>query len=574
MISFDGLPGDLVEEMADAGLDPLDVYAHVVAALGEDLPGAQGDLTSEATIPEDARGVADFAARDAGVVAGLSVAAMVLHTVMGDEVVVEDRVLEGSHVRGGEVVMRASGPIRGLLTAERTALNLVCHLSGVATATDAWVTALEGTKARVLDTRKTLPGLRALQKYAVRCGGGVNHRFSLSDLALVKDNHVIAAGGVLPAYEAVRAAHPDLPVEVEVTDLDQLRQLLDAGCDRILLDNMDTETMAEAVRITDGRATLEASGGLTIERARDVARTGVDFISVGALTHSVRVFDIGMDLSPHHATRSARAAAGTPKSPGDESLLAADIGNSHTVLGLVDDGKVIRDWRVATSEHRTADEWAVLLRGLLGDDVEHVTGIAVCATVPAVLQEWRLMLADHFADVRSVVVEPGVRTGVPVLMDNPREVGSDRIINALAAATEYGGPAIVVDFGGTATTFDVVSAKGQYIGGSIAPGIEISLDALGERGAQLRKVELVRPRSVIAKNTVEALQSGMLFGVASLVEGIVGRMIVELGADPADVRVVATGYLAPLVVDECRCFTDHAPWLTLRGLELVFARNT
>ncbi len=256
------------------------------------------------------------------------------------------------------------------------------------------------------------------------------------------------------------------------------------------------------------------------------------------------------------------------------TLLAADIGNSHTVLGLVDDGKVTRDWRVATSEHRTADEWSVLLRGLLGDDIEHVTGIAVCATVPAVLQEWRLMLADHFADVRSVVVEPGVRTGVPVLMDNPREVGSDRIINALAAATEYGGPAIVVDFGGTATTFDVVSAKGQYIGGAIAPGIEISLEALGERGAQLRKVELVRPRSVIAKNTVEALQSGMLFGVASLVEGIVGRMIVELGADPADVRVVATGYLAPLVVDECRCFTDHAPWLTLRGLELVFARNT
>ena len=256
------------------------------------------------------------------------------------------------------------------------------------------------------------------------------------------------------------------------------------------------------------------------------------------------------------------------------SLLAADIGNSHTVLGLVDDGVVSRDWRVATSAHRTADEWAVLIRGLLGDDVDHITGIAVCATVPAVLQEWRLMLADHFADIRSVVVEPGVRTGVPVLMDNPREVGSDRIINALAAATEYGGPAIVVDFGGTATTFDVVSAKGQYVGGAIAPGIEISLDALGRRGAQLRKVELVRPRSVIAKNTVEALQSGMLFGVASQVEGIVARMIAELGAEPAGVHVVATGYLAPLVLDECRCFTDHAPWLTLRGLELVFARNT
>ena len=166
----------------------------------------------------------------------------------------------------------------------------------MATATRAWVDALEGTGARVLDTRKTLPGWRALQKYAVRCGGGVNHRFSLSDRAMVKDNHVIAAGGVVPAYEAVRDANPGLRVEVEVTDLDQLRALLEAGCTEVLLDNMDSETMAEAVRITAGRATLEASGGLTIERAREVGATGVDFISVGALTHSVRVFDLGLDL--------------------------------------------------------------------------------------------------------------------------------------------------------------------------------------------------------------------------------------------------------------------------------------
>jgi nicotinate-nucleotide pyrophosphorylase (carboxylating) len=158
------------------------------------------------------------------------------------------------------------------------------------------VAALEGTQARVLDTRKTLPNLRALQKYAVRCGGGVNHRFGLSDLAMVKDNHVIAAGGVLPALDAVRAAHPDVPVEVEVTDLDQLVELLDAGCERILLDNMTDDQMAEAVRITGGRATLEASGGLTLDRARDVAETGVDYISVGALTHSVVVLDLGMDL--------------------------------------------------------------------------------------------------------------------------------------------------------------------------------------------------------------------------------------------------------------------------------------
>jgi type III pantothenate kinase len=255
------------------------------------------------------------------------------------------------------------------------------------------------------------------------------------------------------------------------------------------------------------------------------------------------------------------------------SLLAADIGNAHTVLGLISDGEVSADWRVATDERRTADEWSVLIRGLVGEQLDAVDGVAVCATVPAVLHEWRDMLSRHFPDVPHVVVEPGVRTGVPILMDNPREVGSDRIINALAAATIYGGPAIVVDFGGTATTFDVVSEKGQYVGGAIAPGIEISLEALGRRGAQLRKVELLRPRSVIAKNTVEALQSGMLFGVASQVEGIVARMTAELGADPANVTVIATGYLAGLVLDECRCFTAHSPWLTLKGLEMVFVRN-
>ena len=291
---YDALPTALVAEMDDAGLDPKAVYDAVVTAIEEDLPG--DDVTSAATIPATARGVADFASREPGVVAGLSVAAMVLHYVMGDEVTVTDRLPDGTRVVPGDVVMRVEGPTRGLLTAERTALNYASHLSGVATATAQWVAALEGTRARVLDTRKTLPNYRALQKYAVRCGGGVNHRFSLSDMAMVKDNHVVAAGGVVPAYQAVREAHPDLPVEVEVTDLDQLRELLEAGCDRILLDNMDAATMAEAVQIADGRASLEASGGLTLERAREVARTGVDFISVGALTHSVKVFDLGMDL--------------------------------------------------------------------------------------------------------------------------------------------------------------------------------------------------------------------------------------------------------------------------------------
>ena len=295
---YDLLPVELIAELTAAGLEPHSVYDAIATALAEDLPaGGPGvDVTSEATIRADARGTADFGAREDGVIAGLGVAALVFAYVLGDEVEITGRIADGTRVRAGDVVMRVSGPVKGLLTAERTALNFACHLSGVATATAGWVEALAGTRARVLDTRKTLPGYRALQKYAVRCGGGVNHRFSLSDMALVKDNHVVAAGGVLPAFEAVRSRYPDLPVEVEVTDLQQLGELLDAGCSRILLDNMSTELMAEAVRINDGRAVLEASGGLTFDRAREVAETGVDFISVGALTHSVQVFDIGMDL--------------------------------------------------------------------------------------------------------------------------------------------------------------------------------------------------------------------------------------------------------------------------------------
>jgi type III pantothenate kinase len=255
-------------------------------------------------------------------------------------------------------------------------------------------------------------------------------------------------------------------------------------------------------------------------------------------------------------------------------LLCADIGNSHTTIGLLDDGDVVDHWRVATDERRTADEWGVLLRGLLHDSPVDgpLRGVAVCATVPAVLHEWRDMLRTYHGDKPLVIVERGVKTGVPVLMDNPREVGTDRIVNALAASQLFGGPAIVVDFG-TATTFDVVSAKGEYVGGAIAPGIDISLEALGRRGAQLRKVELMRPRTVIAKNTVEALQSGILYGFASQVDGIVARMRGELRLQRDELTVIATGGLAPLVVDECSEITDHQPWLTLLGLEIVFDRN-
>ena len=259
------------------------------------------------------------------------------------------------------------------------------------------------------------------------------------------------------------------------------------------------------------------------------------------------------------------------------ALLAAAIGNSHTVLGILDDdARVVAHWRVATVERRTSDEWALLLHGLVANSHEAppVTGIAVCSAVPAVLHEWRAMVAAHFPEVGHVFVEPGIRTGVSVLVDNPREVGADRIVNAVAAATLHGGPAVVVDFGGTATTFDALNVRGQYVGGAIAPGIEVSLQALSRRGAQLREVELLRPRSVIAKNTVEALQSRVLLGLACQVDGLVARMIAELDVPGGTVTVVATGHHAPLVVEECRCFTAHDPWLTLRGLALVFERNT
>jgi nicotinate-nucleotide pyrophosphorylase (carboxylating) len=210
-------------------------------------------------------------------------------------------VSDGDRVRRGDVLLTVAGPTGSLLTAERTALNYLCHLSGIATLTARWVEAVSGTRARVRDTRKTIPGHRHLAKYAVRAGGGVNHRTSLSDQALVKDNHVLAAGGVVPAYRAVRAAYPDLPVQVEVTDLEQLRELLAVGAEQILLDNMSTELMADAVATTAGRAALEASGGLTLDRAREVAGTGVDFIAVGALTHSAPVLDVAMDLRPAEA---------------------------------------------------------------------------------------------------------------------------------------------------------------------------------------------------------------------------------------------------------------------------------
>ena len=250
-------------------------------------------------------------------------------------------------------------------------------------------------------------------------------------------------------------------------------------------------------------------------------------------------------------------------------LLCIDIGNTNTFLATFEGEKLVHSWRTKTDARDTADEMGLLFRGLLAGDAVQVSGISACSTVPAALRSLRTMLTRYYAGVPTVIVEPGTRTGVPLVFDNPREVGADRVVNTLAAYTLYGGPAIVVDFG-TSTNFDVVSAKGEFLGGVLAPGVEISVDALAARAAQLRKVELVKPARVIGKNTVEALQSGVVYGFAGQVDGIVRGIASELGTPRA---VVATGGLAPIVIDECDTITHHEPALTLIGLRLVFERN-
>lgn len=257
------------------------------------------DVTTVATVPAEATTVAAMVAREPGVAAGVDIALLVLDEVIGQGYQVIERVTDGARLAAGDALLRVQAPTRGLLTAERTMLNLVCHLSGIATATAAWVDAVEGTGARIRDTRKTLPGLRALQKYAVRVGGGVNHRMGLGDAALIKDNHVAAAGSVLAALRAVRAAAPDLPCEVEVDTLEQLDEVLGEDVELILLDNFPVWQTQIAVQRRDTRAPavlLESSGGLSLDSAAEYAGTGVDYLAVGALTHSVRVLDIGLDL--------------------------------------------------------------------------------------------------------------------------------------------------------------------------------------------------------------------------------------------------------------------------------------
>jgi nicotinate-nucleotide pyrophosphorylase (carboxylating) len=299
VFTFHPLSDDTRHRLIAGGLDPDAIAALVRMAISEDLAGGI-DVTSTATVPAAQRSRGEFGARGNGVVAGLPVAAAVVDTVCGPES--SEFVYlatEGERVSAGRTVASVEAPTRLLLTAERSALNLVCHISGVATLTRLWADALEGTRAKVRDTRKTLPGLRAIEKYGVRCGGGANHRMALSDAALVKDNHVLAAGGVAQAFAAVKSLAASIPVEIEVDSLDGLREAIEAGADLVLLDNFEPDEMVQAVAIKDelGPAVLlEASGGLTIETARVVGQTGVDFIAVGELTHSVRVFDIGLDL--------------------------------------------------------------------------------------------------------------------------------------------------------------------------------------------------------------------------------------------------------------------------------------
>jgi nicotinate-nucleotide pyrophosphorylase (carboxylating) len=262
-------------------------------ALAEDLQGGD-DVTSVSTIPGDAISTADFTARKVGVLAGVDMVKAVLEELGLTDIDVKKH--DGDEISAGEVLISVKGNTRAILLAERTALNFIGHLSGIATETAKWVKEVSGTDCKVRDTRKTTPGYRQLEKFAVRMGGGTNHRMSLSDAALIKDNHIAAAGGVSQAFSAVRKAYPTAPIEIEVDTLDQLREVLPLHPDLVLLDNMTPAQCAEAVAIVNGETKLEASGGIALANAKAYAESGVDYIAIGALTHSAAVLDIGLDL--------------------------------------------------------------------------------------------------------------------------------------------------------------------------------------------------------------------------------------------------------------------------------------
>jgi nicotinate-nucleotide pyrophosphorylase (carboxylating) len=287
---------DLAEQLRAEGVDPAAVQRIITTALEEDLGGPNGvDVTSVATIPDDQTDVGDLVARKDGVVAGLAVAAAVFEQV-DPRTRVEVLAKDGARVTRGERLATVTGPTRALLTAERTALNLLCRMSGVATHTRKWADALAGTGAIVLDTRKTTPGLRVLEKYAVRAGGGTNKRMGLYDVAMIKDNHKLAAGSITAAYQRVRSRFPEVPVQVEVETVAEAVKAVDAGADFLLLDNMGPDLLRAVVAAVRGRAELEATGNLTLDVAHEYGSTGVDYLSVGGLTHSSPILDIALDL--------------------------------------------------------------------------------------------------------------------------------------------------------------------------------------------------------------------------------------------------------------------------------------
>ena len=283
----------LRDNLKNLGLSPNHIFQQVKDAISEDLVGGQ-DLTSVATITQSQVSTADFTTRASGVVSGLHVVAAVLEYcgVNHYEVLVD----EGAKVSAGKVLITAQGNTQKILLAERTALNFLSHLSGISTLTNQWVSEISGTKCQIRDTRKTTPGLRMLEKFAVRMGGGVNHRLSLSQAALIKDNHIMAAGSISDAFNAIKKMYPDKSIEIEVDSIDQLKEAITLKPDLILLDNMSTDQCSEAVSITNGLVKLEASGGITITNAKAYAATGVDYLAIGSLTHSAPALDIGLDF--------------------------------------------------------------------------------------------------------------------------------------------------------------------------------------------------------------------------------------------------------------------------------------
>ena len=282
---------------ADFELPRVLIARAIEQALAEDL-GVRGDLTTDATVPRGTMSTATFGARRAGVISGLAVAEAAFHA-LDPSVVFEPLVRDGARVEAGSVAARVAGSAHALLTGERVALNFLSHMSGIATLTRRYVDLVAGTRARIVDTRKTTPGLRAFEKYAVRCGGGQNHRSGLYDAILIKDNHIVAAGGIAPALAAARAhAGHMVKIEIEVTSLDELAEALQHPVDAVLLDNMEPPMLREAVALVDGRAITEASGGVSLDTVRAIAESGVDLISIGALTHSAPILDLGLDFTP------------------------------------------------------------------------------------------------------------------------------------------------------------------------------------------------------------------------------------------------------------------------------------